>query len=105
MKTERSENIVRVKGIPKLTERQREDLRKLDAMPDDDIDTSDIPEVTDFSGFEVGRFYRPIKETVTIRLDSDVLHWLKQGGKGYQSRLNTILRKEMVSQPAKRKAA
>ena len=43
---------------------------------------------TDFSGFEVGRFYRPVKETVTMRLDADVLHWLKQGGRGYQSRLN-----------------
>ena len=95
MKTELSENIVRVKGIPKLTEKQREELRKLAAMPDRNIDTSDIPEVTDFTGFEVGKFYRPVKETVTVRLDADVLHWLKQGGKGYQSRLNAILRREM----------
>jgi len=105
MKTEPSENIVRIKGIPKLTEEQRDELRKLAAMPDRDIDTSDIPEITDFSGFEVGKFYRPIKETVTVRLDSDVLHWLKQGGKGYQSRLNAILRKEMKAQPNNRKAA
>lgn len=95
MKKELSENIVRVKGIPKLTEEQREELRKLAAMPDRYIDTSDIPEVTDFTGFEVGKFYRPVKETVTVRLDADVLHWLKQGGKGYQSRLNAILRREM----------
>ncbi|MDA8412318.1 MAG: BrnA antitoxin family protein [Desulfobacteraceae bacterium] len=105
MKTAHSEKIVRVKGIPKLTEEQREELLKLAAMSDDDIDYSDIPEITDFSGFEVGKFYRPVKETVTVRLDADVLHWLKQGGKGYQSRLNAILRKEMASQPKMRKAA
>ena len=107
MKTEHSEKIarVKVKGIPKLTEEQREELLKLAAMSDDDIDYSDIPEITDFSGFEVGKFYRPVKETVTVRLDTDVLHWLKQGGKGYQSRLNAILRKEMTAQPKMRKAA
>ena len=51
---------------------------------------------------EVGKFYRPKKETVTVRLDADVLHWLKQDGKGYQSRMNAILRHEMMQ---KRKAA
>jgi uncharacterized protein (DUF4415 family) len=105
MKTELSERIVRVKGIPELTEEQREDLRQLAAMPDGDIDYSDIPQITDFSGFEMGKFYRPVKETVTVRLDADVLHWLKQGGKGYQSRLNAILRKEMEAHPKMRKAA
>jgi len=105
MKKESSENIVRVKGVPKLNEEQLAVLHKLAATPDRDIDTSDIPEITDFSGFVVGKFYRPVKETVTIRLDSDVLHWLKQGGKGYQSRLNTILRKEMQTKASQRKAA
>jgi len=105
MKTKPADNIVKTKGIPKLTQEQREELRKLSAMPDDNIDTSDIPEVTDWSNAIVGKFYRPVKEAVTVRLDADVLHWLKQGGKGYQSRLNAILRKEMTSQPSKRKAA
>jgi len=105
MKKETSENIVRVKGVPKLNEEQLADLHKLAATPDRNIDTSDIPEITDFSGFVVGKFYRPVKETVTIRLDSDVLHWLKQGGKGYQSRLNSILRKEMQTNASQRKAA
>ena len=49
----------------------------------------------------VGRFYRPVKETVTIRLDADVLHWLKKGGKGYQTRVNTILRAVMEQQRKK----
>jgi len=101
---ENTEKIARAKGIPKLTEEEKGKLRQLAVMPDDQIDLTDIPEITDFSGFEVGKFYRPVKETVTIRLDSDVLHWLKQGGKGYQSRLNAILRKEMGA-VNKRKAA
>jgi len=96
--TEPSEKIIRVKGIPKLTEEQREDLRKLAAMSDREIDTSDIPEITNFTGFEVGKFCRPVKQTVTVRLDADLLNWLKQGGKGYQSRMNAILRKEMQQQ-------
>ncbi len=95
MKKEASENIVRVKGVPKLTEAQLENLKRLAERPDDEIDYSDIPEITDFSGFEVGKFYRPVKEAVTVRLDADVVHWLKRDGKGYQTRLNAILRREM----------
>jgi len=49
----------------------------------------------------VGRFYRSVKETVTIRLDADVLDWLKQGGKGYQTRVNKILRAVMEQQRKK----
>ena len=95
MKKEASENIVRVKGVPKLTGVQLENLKRLAERPDDEIDYSDIPEITDFSGFEVGKFYRPMKEAVTVRLDADVVHWLKRDGKGYQPRLNAILRREM----------
>jgi len=87
--------MVRVKGIPKLTEAQLEELKRLAERPDEDIDFSDIPEITDFSGFEVGKFYRPVKESVTVRLDADVVNWLKRDGKGYQTRLNAILRREM----------
>jgi uncharacterized protein (DUF4415 family) len=95
MKKKASENIVRVKGVPKLTEAQLENLKRLAERPDDEIDYSDIPKITDFSGFEVGKFYRPMKEAVTVRLDADVVHWLKRDGKGYQTRLNAILRQEM----------
>jgi len=95
MKKEASENIVSFKGVPKLTEAQLEYLKRLAERPDDEIDYSDIPEITDFSGFEVGKFYRPMKEAVTVRLDADVVHWLKRDGKGYQTRLNAILRREM----------
>jgi uncharacterized protein (DUF4415 family) len=43
----------------------------------------------------VGKFYRPIKKAVTIRLDADVLAWLKSQGTGYQTRINAFLRRAM----------
>jgi len=69
-------------------------------MSDAAIDTSDIPEVVDWSGAVVGKFYRPIKKSLTIRLDADVLAWLKSHGRGYQTRINAILRGAMQNQPA-----
>jgi len=87
----------------KLTREQQEELRVLQEMTDEDIDYSDIPPVTDWSKAVVRRFYRPVKETVTIRLDADVLDWLKQGGKGYQTRVNSILR--AVMEQKRKKAA
>lgn len=100
MKNERPK-MVRIESDGTITPEIAEELRQLAAMPDSEIDTSDIPEITDFTGFEVGKFYRPVKQTVTVRLDADLLNWLKQGGKGYQSRMNAILRKEMQQQRQK----
>jgi uncharacterized protein (DUF4415 family) len=84
--------------LPPLTEADRRQLRKIAEMPDSEIDTSDIPELTDeqWKNAVRGRFYRPVKQQITARLDSDVLHWLKSQGKGYQSRMNDILRREMM---------
>jgi len=42
-------------------------------------------------------FYRPVKRQITARVDADVLDWLKAYGKGYQSRINAILRREMLA--------
>ena len=53
-----------------------------------DIDLSDLPEVRDWAGSVVGKFYRPIKKPLTLRVDADVLAWLKSEGKGYQNRIN-----------------
>jgi len=66
-------------------------------MRDEDIDLSDMPEVVDWSGAEMGKFYRPPKKSVTMRLDQDVLDWLKAYGKGYQTRVNLLLRHAMAS--------
>lgn len=70
----------------------KSDLKKIDAMEDKDIDYSDIPEL-DEGFFEKARVVVPPgKKQLTIRLDEDVLEWLKAQGKGYQSRINAILR-------------
>ena len=66
-------------------------------MRDSEIDLSDIPEITDWSKAVVGRIYRPLKKSVTLRLDADVLEWLKSEGTGYQTRINRILRDAMES--------
>jgi uncharacterized protein (DUF4415 family) len=81
-----------------LTEAQRAKLRALSARPDSEIDLSDVPEMTDeeWKNAERGRFYRPVKRQITARVDADVLDWLQSQGKGYQSRINAILRREML---------
>lgn len=86
--------------LPKLTEERRKELARLDALPADQIDTSDIPELTDEQWAEAvrGRFYRPVKQQITARLDADVLAWLKAGGQGYQTRMNAILRHAMMAE-------
>jgi len=78
------------------SDRRARDLAALVALRDEDVDTSDISEVADWSKGVVGKFYRPIKEPVTLRLDADVLAWLKSKGPGYQTRINTLLRDAMV---------
>ena len=80
---------------PPLTEAQRANLRALAARPDSEIDTSGIPEMTDEQCANAPRRYhphRPTKRQITARVDSDVLDGLKSHGKGYQSRVNAILR-------------
>jgi uncharacterized protein (DUF4415 family) len=86
-------------NLPPLTEEQEAELAALRAQTDEEIDYSDIPPLSeDFWKNAVrGRFYKPIKTSTTVRIDSDVLAWLKAGGKGYQSRINAILRREMLT--------
>lgn len=81
------------KESKKLSPNLEKELAALDALADENIDLSDAPEVTDWSGAERGKFYRPVKEQVTLRLDADVLHWFKQSGSGYQTRINAALRR------------
>lgn len=85
----------------KLSKLQKRDIATIAAMKDQDIDLSDMPEVLDWSKAEVGRFYRPPKKAVTMRLDADVLAWLKGFGKGYQTRANLLLRHAMASMQGK----
>jgi uncharacterized protein (DUF4415 family) len=85
--------------LPRLTEKQISELKALAARPDSEIDTSDIPELPRerWANAIRGGFYRPVKRQITARVDADVLDWLKAQGKGYQSRINAILRREMLA--------
>ncbi len=82
----------------KIPESVRKELAALAAKPESEIDLSDLPATTeqDWRGAARGKFYRPIKQQLTVRIDADVLEWLKSDGKGYQSRLNDILRAAML---------
>jgi len=73
-------------------------LKALEEMPDDRIDTSDIPEVLDWTNARRGVFYRPVKQQITLRLDADLIAWFKaraEGGRGYQTDINRALRRHV----------
>ena len=78
------------------------EIRALKRMKDSEIDTSDIQPMLDWSKAVVGKFYRPIKKPLTIRLDADVLAWLKGQGRGYQTRINALLRSAMETAGSQR---
>ena len=84
----------------KLSPQQVLELTKLAELPDDQIDTVDIPEIPDASWQHARRaeFFRPIKQPVTIRLDADVIDWFKTKAPegGYQTEINRVLRGYMV---------
>ena len=84
------------------TKTEADEIRSLSGMKEKEIDLSDLAEVDDWSKAVVGKFYRPIKTPVTLRLDSDVLAWLKKQGRGYQTRINGVLRVEMERATARR---
>jgi uncharacterized protein (DUF4415 family) len=81
----------------KLSKEQLRDIAAVAAKRDEDIDFSDIPLKLDWSKAEVGKFYRPPKKPVTMRLDADVVEWLKGFGRGYQTRANLLLRHAMLN--------
>lgn len=82
--------------MKKLTKAQKKDIETLAAKKDEDIDFSDIPPLVDWQGAEIGKFYRPPKRAITIRLDLDVIDWLKSSGPGYQTKANWLLRHAMI---------
>jgi uncharacterized protein (DUF4415 family) len=94
------------KTSPKrLTRAQRAELKALEALPDEAIDTSDAPEVLDWSNAKRGLFYRPVKQQLTLRLDADIVAWFKAHvvpQEGYQTRINRALREYVAGQTRKR---
>jgi uncharacterized protein (DUF4415 family) len=80
-----------------ISEKERRELQRLATMPDSRIDFSDAPERELPPEVHIGRFYRPIKQLVSIRVDADVLAWFRARGKKYQTQMNEVLRREMRS--------
>jgi uncharacterized protein (DUF4415 family) len=87
----------------KLTAEQKKQIAALAALPDEAIDTSDIPEILDWSNAKRGVFYRPIKQQITLRIDADLIAWFKSKvpeKKGYQTTINSALREYVVTHAA-----
>lgn len=82
-----------------MTPARRRRLALLGARPDSEIDISDIPPLKDSFWQNAVRnpFYRPVKQQLTVRLDADVVAWLRRRGRGYQTRLNGVLREAMLA--------
>lgn len=80
------------------SKQRNKELKAIAALPEQDIDLSDIPELSEDllrQGVR-GLMYRPVKRPVTMRLDADVIAWLKAEGPGYQTKANALLRREMI---------
>ena len=85
-------------SAPEMSARREAELKALAEKSEAEIDYSDIPATGDeqWSGAVRGKFYRPLKTKASVRIDADVMEWLKRPGKGYQTRLNAILREAML---------
>ncbi len=83
-------------NIPNLEEQ----LAYLESVQDKDIDFSDIPEIRTLAGAVRGKFYRPLKQHVTMRIDADILAWFKSRNPKYQTAINQALREYMLSRLA-----
>ena len=87
------------KDITELPPDVQEQIRALEALPDDQIDTTDAPEILDWSDARRGVFYRPVKQQITLRLDADIIAWFKaqaRDGRGYQTDINGALREHVL---------
>ena len=87
-----------MKRESRLPKDQSAELQALDGLPEDQINTTDIPEILDWSDARRGVFYRPVKQQITLRLDADVVAWFKahvHHGRGYQTDINRALREHV----------
>ena len=74
--------------MKKLSKQQIEELKVLESQSEYEIDTSDIPEKINWDKAQIGKFYRPIKKQITLRLDADMIEWFKSQEGKYQTRIN-----------------
>ncbi len=87
-----------------LTSALAAELKVLEAMPESEIDTGDIPVVRDCTGAQRGKFHRPIKRQLTLRLDAELVDFFEAQGKGYQTRINEALRQWVAAHQPERHA-
>ena len=82
------------KGI--IMQQSQTDWKKIDAMSDEDINVSELPEMSPerFAKGIVRKGLKPVanKTQITLRLDADVLEWFKSQGRGYQTNINALLK-------------
>jgi uncharacterized protein (DUF4415 family) len=81
----------------RVTKREAKEIQALKRLRDEEIDLTDIPPLKNWDKAVIGRFYRPLKKSLTIRIDADLLARLRAGGKGYQTRINALLRRALDS--------
>ena len=82
-------------STPKRSTRRQKQIRALKYLPEKELDLKDVPEARDWDGAVRGRFYRPVKKAISLRLDADVLAWFKARSEKYQSKINEVLREYM----------
>lgn len=85
---------------------QLAELKALEALPDSAMDTSDAPELLDWSGAKHGLFYRPVRQQLMLCLNADVVAWFKshtRSSEGYLTRINRELCKYMQGQASSRR--
>lgn len=86
------------KDMADLSPEMQSEIHNLANMPDSDINTDDVPEITDWADARRGLFYRPVKQQITLRLDADLVHWFRahaREGRGYQTDINRALREHV----------
>ena len=83
-----------------ISRKQKAELNALADMPDEQIDYDDIPALDDkmLLKMVLGGLYRPRKKQMTLRIDTDVIAWQKTKGKGFQTRINKLLRQAMIEE-------
>ena len=81
-----------------MTPARQKKLAKIAERPESEIDFSDLPPLDESFWKNAVRnpYYRPVKQQLTVRLDADVVAWLRRQGRGYQTRLNRVLRDAMM---------
>lgn len=87
-----------------LTAEQQDELAALQALPEEQINTLDIPEQRDWTNARRGAFYRPLKKQITLRLDADIIEWFRNHparGEGYQTSINRALREYVATRDRK----